>query len=524
MIKVYILQAKLDATAVAELYTLIESCKDVPDGLRLQLCGNPSDADVILSNVHMRKRLERHLDWDIAKQKAIVTPDWLHDSVAQQRPLNCADYAALGELREETDKNCPDCDLPKCICSSESSKESLLDNGTMNLITSPHVSYNYAARYSCQRASPLVCPNQRLANELSVLRIHRDLEGKTVNALSYERAIAVIKAYPRVITQADLDTEVVHLPYLGEKIRSKINEFIRFGRIEECNTIRSSARFLSLKAFASIHGVGSTTARHLYSIGLRTVEDMEQYYDVPIADDGVPLLPNNEPKYTPNGKRIPTNDTIPDLDIKAALVLRHEFAISISRSEVEEMHNLIMAELNDLKPGCASTIVGGYRRGKPESNDVDIVITHADLRGGGEKITGLRKRFVERLYNRGLVSHVARGAGFIAQDSFRWHSLENALTVFRLPAQVDARHLHRRLDLIIAAPEAYWSAVVGWTGSKMFERDLRLWAKTEKGLKFDSSAVTRRHDSKRFFPQSENDVFSLLGLQWIDPTLRNADI
>ncbi|KAG5342625.1 hypothetical protein C0989_012130 [Termitomyces sp. Mn162] len=328
MIKVYILQAKLDATAVAELYTLIESCKDVPDGLRLQLCGNPSDADVILSNVHMRKRLERHLDWDIAVEP-IATPFPVSEAY-----------------------------------------------GTITI--------------------------------------------------AWKVSTGLRLAYPRVITQADLDTEVVHLPYLGEKIRSKINEFIRFGRIEECNTIRSSARFLSLKAFASIHGVGSTTARHLYSIGLRTVEDMEQYYDVPIADDGVPLLPNNEPKYTPNGKRIPTNDTIPDLDIKAALVLRHEFAISISRSEVEEMHNLIMAELNDLKPGCASTIVGGYRRGKPESNDVDIVITHADLRGGGEKITGLRKRFVERLYNRGmsrvsdrlassvdvlwtgLVSHVAR--------------------------------------------------------------------------------------------------------------------
>lgn len=44
-----------------------------------------------------------------------------------------------------------------------------------------------------------------------------------------------------------------------------------------------------------------------------------------------------------------------------------------------------------------------YRRGKPDSNDVDIVITHADLRGGGEKLKGLRKRFVERLYERGML-------------------------------------------------------------------------------------------------------------------------
>lgn len=58
----------------------------------------------------------------------------------------------------------------------------------------------------------------------------------------------------------------------------------------------------------------------------------------------------------------------------------------------------------------------------------------------------------------------------------------------------------------------------------MFERDLRLWAKTEKGMKFDSSGLTRRHDSRLFIPRSEEEVFDILGLDWIDPTMRNADV
>ncbi|KAG6885387.1 hypothetical protein C0993_002350 [Termitomyces sp. T159_Od127] len=181
---------------------------------------------------------------------------------------------------------------------------------------------------------------------------------------------------------------------------------------EESDTIRSSARFQSLKAFTSIHGVGSATARQLYSIGIRTIQDMEQYYDVPIADDGTPVLPEDQIIYTPNGQRVPTSNKIPDLDIKVALVLRHDFAVSISRSEVEEMHNLVMAELEEIQPGWASTIVGGvfsfrYRRGKSESNDVDVVITHPDVRGGGEKLRGLRKRSVERLYERGMLSQIS---------------------------------------------------------------------------------------------------------------------
>jgi DNA polymerase/3'-5' exonuclease PolX len=61
-----------------------------------------------------------------------------------------------------------------------------------------------------------------------------------------------------------------------------------------------------------------------------------------------------------------------------------------------------------------------------------------------------------------------------------WDSLEKALTVFKLPKEQGGKGLHRRLDIVIAAPEVYWTAIVGWTGSTMFERDLRLWAAKEK--------------------------------------------
>jgi DNA polymerase/3'-5' exonuclease PolX len=42
-----------------------------------------------------------------------------------------------------------------------------------------------------------------------------------------------------------------------------------------------------------------------------------------------------------------------------------------------------------------------YRRGKAHSNDVDIVITHGDAKSGAEKIKGLCKKLVKRLYERG---------------------------------------------------------------------------------------------------------------------------
>ncbi|KAG6828532.1 hypothetical protein H0H92_007660 [Tricholoma furcatifolium] len=559
IVKIYLLQAKLDASAIAELYSLIESQNQVSGGFHLQLCSEASSADIILSNVHMRKRLERHLDWNIAvkptatpflvqftqsirsyqKQKVIVTPDWLRDSITQQRFLPYSDYAAIGQLRDETAKICNDCnlELSTCQCApapADAAQSHYLSNGSTHLTTSARVLSHYAARYTCQRASPLICPNQALASELNVLRQHRDLEGKAINALSYERAIALIptklrlqiltlKSYTFLSSEGKFNQRyfTAHLPSLPRLIsRPQIREFIKHGHIEECETIRSSREFQSLKAFTTIHGVGPATARHLYSVGLRTIEDMERYYDIPLADDGTPILKMGGPIFTPNGKLVPGSDAIPDLDIKAALALRHDLPVSISRTEVEEMHDTVMSELAELRRGCLSTIVGSYRRGIAHSSDVDIVITHPGFRNGNGEMKDLCRNFLKRLYERGIITHVTR-SGFFGQKSSHSRFLEHALTVFILPPKTGVNRLHRRLDLIFATPEAY---CVGRTGSKMFERDLRLWAKEEKGLKFESSAITRRHDSKPFFPKSEEDVFLLLGLEWIDPTLRNANI
>ena len=52
---------------------------------------------------------------------------------------------------------------------------------------------NYKSRFACQRASPLVCPNQELVRELDVIRQSRALEGEARSALSYQRALSVIK-------------------------------------------------------------------------------------------------------------------------------------------------------------------------------------------------------------------------------------------------------------------------------------------------------------------------------------------
>ncbi|KAF5355182.1 hypothetical protein D9756_005471 [Leucocoprinus leucothites] len=556
-LRVYLVQAKLDDKQISEIYRLIESHgpRDT-DGLQLQLSNDPNKADIIITNVRMPKRLERHLDWRIAQQKAVVTPDWLKESIKQDSPAPCKLFAAVTQLQQETAENCPnlpqereeDHESQEASSRSEGAFSQPREPIQVTKPTSQKVKNNWRSRYACARASPLVCPNQDLAVALNVLGRSRELDGLFANALAYERAVAVIKSYPNLITQETFKRDVAKLPGIGSKVHAKIKEYLEDGKIAETESILRSERYQSLSLFTTVYGIGPSTARHLYEIGLRTSEDLERYHDVAPGIDATELEVSESQLFTPNGQPIPQGNIkndgkIPPISVKVALTLRKDFATPIPRSEVEEMHRVIMAELAEIQAGCTSTIAGGYRRGKPQSNDVDIVITHSDVKNGAEIIKGLCTKLTKRLHERGMITHVMHLSGFHTHNPLRtehWDSLEKALTVFRLPAlpltprsqsqsqlqfgpSAGERRLYRRLDLIFAPPETYWTAVIGWSGSRLFERDLRLWAKVEKGMKFDSSGLTRRHDSKIFVPKSEEDVFKILGLDWVDPTMRNAN-
>ncbi|KAF8435028.1 DNA polymerase mu [Boletus edulis BED1] len=518
---VYIISAKLAPGELDNLVSLFEQndLRGNKAGARkLELTSDLDHADVIVAAIRTRPRLERHVGWEVAKTKAIVTPDWLRDSVHSGTPQPRGKYAALVDLRDETESLCPKADGGTPAPPEESPNY----HGQPSVLTDPEASVkatdlaamNHFSQFCCLRASQLICPNQALVEELDIIRRARFFEGEERSMLSYARAIATIKAYPRCFDGKTPREHIAKLPYLGTKLTSMVEEFVKTGKIQEAQIFLSSTRFLSLSAFNSIHGIGPHTARHLYTLGLRSIEDLEKYYEVTITHEG-----------TSSQFEVGTSNEIGvDKSIRVSLALRHDFSQKIPRQEAEGINRVIMRELEPIEEGCKSVIVGGYRRGKLESNDVDIVISHTDWDHGAEKVPDLCKKLVQRLHERGLVTHVLNMSGYHPHNVFRtdhWDSLEKALTVFVLPYDSARKQIYRRVDLIFATPDVFWTAVVGWTGSTMFERDLRLWAKQAKH--FDSSGITRRHDSKLFYPKSEREVFELLGLVYVHPTLRNAD-
>ncbi|KAE8257193.1 hypothetical protein A4X13_0g2506 [Tilletia indica] len=349
------------------------------------------------------------------------------------------------------------------------------------------------SEFACQRPSPLVCINQGIVEELGVLQKQRILIGEPRSALSYQRAISAIKSY-----REDLSKDpgsAVKIKGVGIKIGGLVKQFYEEGHIAEAQSIRSDSALRVMMDFMELYGIGPSNARVLYNDGCRSVEDV-----------------------VAAGRSYGTK-----LDVRECIKILPDLRQKIPRREVESIAETIMTKANELLPGCLHTICGGYRRGKPASGDVDIVITHPD-----HSPAEVCKKLIASLRAEGLVTHVIglsneNASTNLEETSPTSHNV--AELVFKAKgAQQNAAPLHRRLDLIFCHRQVYGACVVGWTGSTMFERDIRRWAQKKFNYKFHNYGITDRDTGELIETPEEGDVFTTLNLDWIPPRLRNCDL
>ncbi|SCZ87626.1 BZ3500_MvSof-1268-A1-R1_Chr2-2g05092 [Microbotryum saponariae] len=323
---------------------------------------------------------------------------------------------------------------------------------------------------ACFRESPRPCVNQDLVDKLKPLREERFLLYGSAHpkAISYATAISVIIGTPWKIRTAE---QARSLPKVGEKIVAKIEEYLRTGEIDDAVRAGNNSKALALKDMSAVHGVGHVMANSLYTKGLRSLQEMR-----------------DSKQWE---KEFQWHDDIQQ---------------KMPRHEVKSIHEFIKIQIEKVEPGATTLLCGGYRRGKELSNDVDILITYAENDG---KERGVLARLVERLRVKERIITSNRPA-----SSF--DSLDKALIIFRHPANgITRKRDHwRRVDLVVARWPQWGAAVVGWTGSTQFERDLRLQAK-KKNLKFDSGGIHSRLTGEVIRAATEEDVFKVLGVPYL---------
>ncbi|KAI8816171.1 uncharacterized protein EV422DRAFT_547022 [Fimicolochytrium jonesii] len=367
--------------------------------------------------------------------------------------------------------------------------------------------------YEVQRKHPLRHHNMELVELLGVIEKQREVMGEARSALSYRRAMAAITSYPRTIRSW---REARKIKGVGDKIAKMIRQYLKTGHIRESTSIASSAFYQTLLTFASIYGVGPTKAREWYAKGYRTIADIRA------GEEG-------------RMSRV----------LQMGVEMFEDFGRKMTRGDVEEVVGVVEGCLREIAEGFVVTPVGGYRRGKELTGDCDVVITHPD-----ENMTRpLLAQLVDILKKKGHVKHVMwygqgndRERDAVSEEKLvdkaarkaSFDNLAKAFVAFRQPTT----QTYRQLDLIISPPSLAACAILGWSGSKQFERGLREWCKkgivssfnskrgreVNKGRRyhFVSHGLFDRATGKRVDVGSEREIFGVLGLEWVEPEERNA--
>ncbi|KAI0169463.1 Nucleotidyltransferase [Hypoxylon sp. FL1284] len=371
--------------------------------------------------------------------------------------------------------------------------------------------------YSCERPTPVNPPNDSFIRELKNVRTLRALEGDEIGVRAYSTAIAALAAYPYLISQP---AGVVRLPGCNEKIATLYRQWKTNGCLEEVANAKSDERMTALQLFYDIWGVAATTAKDFYKKGWRDLDDVVEYGWGDLS-------------------------RVQQIGVK----YYEELQEKIPRREVENIANIILAHARKIREGFQMVITGGYRRGKSESGDVDVILSHPDPTATLDFVTNLvnsleKDRYITHTLimstknsERGQTPVSWKGQNRKAGAGF--DTLDKALVVWQDPSWDKAAaassknpNPHRRVDIIVSPWKTAGCAVIGWTGGTTFERDLRRYCKKRKKLKFDSSGLRNRvdgdwvdfeSDANGMAPDmstAEKRVFGRLGLEWRPPEER----
>ncbi|XP_034882312.1 DNA-directed DNA/RNA polymerase mu isoform X2 [Mirounga leonina] len=350
--------------------------------------------------------------------------------------------------------------------------------------------------YACQRPTPLTHHNTGLSEALEVLAEAAGFEGREGRFLSFRRAAAVLKALPSRVTAL---SQLQGLPHFGEHSCRVVQELLEHGVCEEVERVRLSERYHTMKLFTGIFGVGVKTADRWYRDGLRTLDSLHK-----------------QPQRLTQQQR-------------AGLRHYHDLSAPVRRPEAEALQQVVEAAVACVLPGATVTLVGGFRRGKLQGHDVDLLVSHPQE--GRE--AGLLPSVMGRLEKQGLVlyhqHHRGRpeDAAHPTLGSHTMDAFEIAFCIFCLPqppgaAVGGAQRRAVRADLVAVPNSQLPFALLGWTGSKHFQRELRRFSRKERGLWLNSHGLFDPEQKMLFHAASEEDIFRHLGLEYLPPEQRNA--
>jgi NAD-dependent DNA ligase len=323
--------------------------------------------------------------------------------------------------------------------------------------------------------------NQQISIILDQLSNMMSKQGEPFKAKAYNSAKEAINKFPLKIHSI---LQLKDVPNIGKSCLQVIDEFLKTGKVQVLEDNKNNP----INLFADIYGVGPKKAKEL----------VEQHKIFTINQ-----LRENQTEVLNNIQQV-------------GLKYYEDILQRIPRAEIDH-YSKLFEKVANTQPGLSFEIVGSYRRGAQDSGDIDVILT------APKEANYIA--FIELLIkSRIIIEVLSRGKS-------------KCLVISQLPSiktgtNINSNHVARRVDFLFCSKEEYPFSLLYFTGSKLFNTNMRAHALTlgysmnEHGLTKTATNQTTSSGIATLNPTAsgiaEKDIFTFLNLEYVSPKERNS--
>lgn len=325
---------------------------------------------------------------------------------------------------------------------------------------------------------------------------------------NFQKALKILEYYEKEIKNG---SQLKGIKGIGDGIIKRIDEILLTGKLSEIKEDDSktqdskgkddknskNGKSQILKDLQRITGIGPVKAKVLYNLNLTLSLILDTYKEDPQDE-------------------IFSNFTHHQM---IGIQYFHDIESRIPYKEINDIEDYLLKMVRSIDENLNITICGSYRRKKKDSGDIDVLITHKDV---------LRLKEIEDIYYLPELITLLKKNKFIVDDlTYNGNTKYMGMCRFKdNPA--------RRIDIRFIPLECYGAALLYFTGSGEFNKNMRTFA-LKNGYTINEYGIYKLketvEDGKKkkvkglkIKANTEEDIFKILDMEYVEPEERTQFI
>ena len=356
----------------------------------------------------------------------------------------------------------------------------------------------------------LISQKQREIQDLKDLGESKSkITSLTFKIISFRKALKILRSYPLEINSTE---NLSHIKGMGKGIIKRIDEILATGDLK--SELKSDEQFISagnnIANLQRITGIGPAKAKKLHQQGIHLSLLLDE-----VKRGRVPDLESVVIHELNKGNKPKISELLSHLTHHQYIGLKHfeDTEKRIPRQEIQTIETMLSEFITS---PMSYIICGSYRRGCPDSGDIDMLITHKKI---------ITNEQLQKDKNNFLLQLVARltDTGFLID-----HLTTKGKTKYMGYCRLGPQYPARRIDIRFVSYDCFYPAILYFTGSGNFNQNMRGnalrqdYTLNEYGL-FKIAGYDGRKIIKgnKVIVNSEREIFDVLGMSYIEPRDRN---